>query len=214
VHSVVGTPANVSDISQAAKLLHGEEEVALGDAGYIGAEKREELQDRPVSWIVTASRKALQALPEGAVRDNLLHSEKANARVRAIVEHPNHVVTNLFKYRKVRYHGLAKNGAQLFSLANLVLAIRLLPGPGISSPRTRKWARLPAKPAHRSRLATTFDPSLMNIFPTKLACGPTQHQLGIDQRFLKNFLPSIFSYWTPYPFLTPTTSHHSHYGNT
>jgi len=41
VHTVVGTAANVSDISQAANLLHGEESSVHADAGYIGLEKRE-----------------------------------------------------------------------------------------------------------------------------------------------------------------------------
>ena len=137
VHSVVATPANVSDISQAAKLLHGEEAIALGDAGYTGVEKREELKDSAVSWAVAAKRKALQALPAGPLRDSLLDLEKAKAEVRAIVEHPFHVVKNLFKHRKVRYRGLAKNSAQLFSLfglANLMLAAKLLPSPGVSTP--------------------------------------------------------------------------------
>ena len=47
--------------------------------------------------------------------------------VRANVEHPFHVIKNLFRYRKTRYRGLAKNTAQLFTLfafANLVLAGR------------------------------------------------------------------------------------------
>ncbi len=51
------------------------------------------------------------------------------ASVRAKVEHPFHVVKNLFGHRKVRYKGLAKNAAQLFSLfalANLVIAKRPL----------------------------------------------------------------------------------------
>ena len=50
--------------------------------------------------------------------------EKLKAQVRAKVEHPFHVVKNLFGFRKVRYRGLAKNTAQLhtlFALANLVL---------------------------------------------------------------------------------------------
>ena len=49
--------------------------------------------------------------------------------VRAKVEHPFHVVKNLFRHRKVRYKGLAKNQGQLFSLfglANLVIAKRSL----------------------------------------------------------------------------------------
>ena len=57
----------------------------------------------------------------------LLKIEKAKASIRAKVEHPFHVIKNLFGYRKVRYKGLAKNQAQLFSLfglANLVLATR------------------------------------------------------------------------------------------
>jgi transposase, IS5 family len=60
----------------------------------------------------------------------------SKAQLRAIVEHPFHVVKNLFRHRKVRYRGLAKNTAQLFSLfalANLVLARRLLPPQGVSA---------------------------------------------------------------------------------
>src|SRR3954471_14572170 len=49
VHTVVGTAANEADITQTAKLLHGEETDVFGDAGYIGADKRPELADRDVS---------------------------------------------------------------------------------------------------------------------------------------------------------------------
>lgn len=41
------------------------------------------------------------------------------ASVRAKVEHAFHVVKNLFRHRKVRYKGLAKNQAHLFSLFGL-----------------------------------------------------------------------------------------------
>ena len=53
----------------------------------------------------------------------------ASASIRAKVEHPFHVLKNLFKHRKTRYRGLAKNEAQLFSLfglVNLVLARKRL----------------------------------------------------------------------------------------
>ena len=43
-HTVVGTAANVNDVTQAAALLHGEETVVFGDAGYRGVDKREEAQ--------------------------------------------------------------------------------------------------------------------------------------------------------------------------
>jgi IS5 family transposase len=56
-------------------------------------------------------------------------AEKMKASIRAKVEHPFHVIKNLFRHRKTRYKGLAKNTAQLFSLfalANLVIAKRSL----------------------------------------------------------------------------------------
>jgi IS5 family transposase len=55
--------------------------------------------------------------------------EHTKASIHAKVEHPFHVVKNLFRHRKTRYKGLAKNTAQLFSLfglANLLLARRWL----------------------------------------------------------------------------------------
>ena len=36
----------------------------------------------------------------------------AQAQVRAIVEHPFHIIKNLFGYRKVSYRGIAKNQAK------------------------------------------------------------------------------------------------------
>ena len=43
VHSVEGTAANESDISQTHKLLHGQEKTVHADAGYTGVEKRAEI---------------------------------------------------------------------------------------------------------------------------------------------------------------------------
>ena len=71
-------------------------------------------------------RKVLKKNPLGRAIEKL---EKAKASVRAKVEHCFHVVKCLFKHRKTRYRGLAKNNAQLFTLfglANLVLARRYL----------------------------------------------------------------------------------------
>ena len=68
-------------------------------------------------------RSKVKTMPEGPEREILEAFEKAKAQVRALVEHPFHVVKNLFKHRKVRYRGLAKNAAQLFMLfspSNLV----------------------------------------------------------------------------------------------
>lgn len=60
--------------------------------------------------------------PLGRVKEKL---ERAKASVRAQVEHPFHVLKNLFRHRKTRYRGLAKNTTQLFALfgfANLLPA--------------------------------------------------------------------------------------------
>jgi IS5 family transposase len=134
VHRVVGTAAHVSDLSQAHALLHGEEQTAHADAGYTGVEKRPEIvaQHPGVEWRVTLKRGKVSALAAGWTKDLTQAFETLKARVRARVEHPFHIVKNLFHHRKVRYRGLAKNTAQLhtlFALANLVIAKRALLAP-------------------------------------------------------------------------------------
>lgn len=129
VHTVVGTAANVSDVTQAQALLHGDETDVFGDAGYQGVEKRAENLETPVTWHVAMRPGKRKALPKTALGERQEWMEHAKASIRAKVEHPFHVVKNLFRHRKVRYRGLAKNTAQLFSLfgfANLMLARRWL----------------------------------------------------------------------------------------
>jgi IS5 family transposase len=128
VHTVVGTAANEADINQTAALLHGQEEAVFADAGYTGADKRLELEDCDVSWNIAIKRGIIKALPK-ALRDWAEAVERALSQVRAWVEHPFHIVKNLFRHRKLRYRGLAKNTAQLrtlFALANLVIVKKTL----------------------------------------------------------------------------------------
>lgn len=129
VHSVVVTAANVSDISQTASLLHGKETQVHVDAGYTGVEKREEIAglERKIDWQVASKRGKIKKMAEGVEKELLKAGEKAKASVRAFVEHPFHIIKNLFKHRKTRYRGLAKNGHQLhilFGLANVLIASR------------------------------------------------------------------------------------------
>ena len=129
VHTVVGTAANVGDVTQAGNLLHGQESEAFGDAGYQGVDKREENRGRKVKWQVAMKRGQRHTLPDTEHGRLLEHLEKVKASIRSKVEHPFHVVKNLLRHRKTRYRGLAKNTAQLmtlFGLANLVLARRQL----------------------------------------------------------------------------------------
>jgi IS5 family transposase len=129
VHTVVVTAANVADITQTAELLHGQEKQVHADAGYTGVEKRAEIEalKRKIDWQIARKRGQIQALVEGTEKETLKAMEKAKASVRAFVEHPFHIVKNLFRHRKVRYRGLAKNGHQLytlFGLANVVIGGR------------------------------------------------------------------------------------------
>lgn len=133
VHSVAGTAANVADVVCTHQVLHGQEKNGYVDAGYIGVEKRAEILENhaQVQWHVATKRSKIKAMAEGPIKELWRQLEKVKAQVRAKVEHPFHVIKNLFGFRKVRYRGLAKNTAQLhtlFALANLVLAKRnLLP---------------------------------------------------------------------------------------
>lgn len=131
VHSLAGTAANVADIAQTHALLHGQEKKVYADAGYLGVEKRKEIATRSaaVVWHVAAKRGQVKAMAEGRVKDLIVQFERLKARVRARVEHPFHILKNLFRHRKTRYRGLAKNTAQLhslFALANLFIARRSL----------------------------------------------------------------------------------------
>ena len=130
VHTVVGTAANVNDVTQASALVHGEESDVFADAGYQGVSKREETQDIEATWHVAlrpGKRKALdRSTPMGAVMDKLEH---VKASIRAKVEHPFRVIKRQFGHVKVRYRGLAKNTAQLhtlFALSNLWMVRRTL----------------------------------------------------------------------------------------
>ncbi|MGK2872781.1 MAG: IS5 family transposase, partial [Alphaproteobacteria bacterium] len=125
VHTVVGTAAHVADVTQAHALLHGQETAVLGDAGYQGVAKRAQNQDTPVTWHVALRPGVRRALPDDDLGRLQERIERVKAGLRAKVEHPFHVIKNLFTYRKTRYRGLAKNTAQLFTLfglANLVLS--------------------------------------------------------------------------------------------
>ncbi|MBC7369543.1 MAG: IS5 family transposase [Undibacterium sp.] len=129
VHPAVVTAANVADITQTAHLLHGGEKQVHADAGYIGVEKRPEIvaRSRPLDWRIACKRGVLKALAGGRKKEALKAVEHAKAAVRAFVEHPFHLVKNLFRHRKTRYRGLAKNAHQLhalFALANVVIAAR------------------------------------------------------------------------------------------
>jgi IS5 family transposase len=125
IHSVVVTAANVHDLTPAADLLHGDEEVVYGDAGYQGIAKRPEMDGTKAEFRVAmrpGKRRVLPDTPEGKLQDLI---ETAKAHIRSKVEHPFRVIKQQFGFQKTRLRGLAKNRCKihvLTALTNLYLA--------------------------------------------------------------------------------------------
>ena len=129
VHTVTTTPANAADVTQTEHLLHGKEKSVWGDAGYTGANKREALAGRRLTWHIATKPGKVKAMPSGELKDVTRYVEYLKAAVRAKVEHPFRVIKRQFGYTKVRYRGLAKNTGQvmtLFALSNVWMARRQL----------------------------------------------------------------------------------------
>ena len=109
VHTLIGTAANVHDVTQAQALLHRDETDVLGDAGYRCFEKRKENLELPVTWHIAMRLSKRKALPKTAISELMETLEHAKASIRAKVGHPFHVVVkNLFIHRKARHKGMAK----------------------------------------------------------------------------------------------------------
>lgn len=124
VHSLTTTHGGAADITQLAHLLHGEERELFGDQAYWSDFHRECAREAGVRYRVNRRGTKSRPLSEHQKRINRLRS-KARARG----EHAFHVVKRLWGFSKVRYRGLAKNTARLytaFALANLYLLRRKL----------------------------------------------------------------------------------------
>lgn len=120
VHTLSVTPANASDLSQAASLVRPGDSDVWADAGYTGVA-------RWVEGTPAARAEWHVARRKGSVPEGERPAESLLASTRSRVEHPFHVLKDLLGFRKTRYRGLAKNENRLyaaFALANAVLASR------------------------------------------------------------------------------------------
>jgi len=127
VHSVTGTHAAASDISQLPELLHGEERVVWGDQAYWKQADREAFEEAGIRYRM--NRRAPGGNKNLSARWRKIN--RARSRTRACCEHPFRVVKQLWGFEKTRYRGIAKNLARaqtMFALANLyAVRHRLLP---------------------------------------------------------------------------------------
>jgi len=119
VHSVTSTDAAASELRQLPALLHGEEQALYGDRAYWSEGDRQACEAAGIRYRVNRRGTAHHPVSEHWRRIN-----RARSRVRARGEHAFHVVKTLWHFTKVRYRGLAKNAARVFTvfaLANLYL---------------------------------------------------------------------------------------------
>ena len=124
VHTVKTTTGKVHDAKMTDDLIRADDTIILGDKGYVSDERKRATRARGITWAVKDKRKPGRVLSSSQKRRN-----KKYGVVRAKVEHVFRVIKCQFGYRKVRYRGLFKNTAQMFSLmalANLYLARRSL----------------------------------------------------------------------------------------
>ncbi len=129
VHAILATAANEHDITCTSQLLHGEETIVYGDAGYTGISERAEIRNghEQVEWKIALRHRVLARMKDGSEKDAVVQAEQEKASIRAKVEHQPHIVKNLFGFRKLRHRGIAKSHRlfpMLFASANLVLYAR------------------------------------------------------------------------------------------
>jgi IS5 family transposase len=128
VRSLIFTKAKVPDNKVLNDLLHGEESTVHGDKAYTSREHNllaSDPQQGPI-WCMPLKKPSGRQLPEWKREIN-----RRLASLRAIVEFPFRVVKRQFRFTKVRYRGMFKNGQALttkFTLANLYTVRRSLCG--------------------------------------------------------------------------------------
>ena len=118
----VGVPAaNVADVPPTAARRHGPAKQGPAAAGYPGVEKRAELLalERKMDWQSARKRGQIKTMKEGQEKETLQAVEKAKASGRAFVAPPFPLRKNIFRHRKGRSRGLAKNGPQRYTLCGL-----------------------------------------------------------------------------------------------
>jgi IS5 family transposase len=132
VHSAGFTAANGHDISGARRLARPYDKFVNAYAGYIGIQKRREIQSdehlKGIQWRINEREGKRRVFESGLYKNVTEHLdwislprweqeiEYQKSKVRSKVEHTFYIVKHLFKYRKARYRGLEKNGARLYML--------------------------------------------------------------------------------------------------
>lgn len=113
-HTVSVTPANVADITELPNLLREDDRAVFGDAAYANNHYKRAARRAGVYWGV-----ALKARPKSRLGASQKQRNRKHSSIRSRVEHLFRIIKCQFGYTKVRYKGLAKNAAQVFTLIGL-----------------------------------------------------------------------------------------------
>jgi IS5 family transposase len=127
VHTMEVTAANEHDVTVAAKLIREDDEVAYGDSGYLGIQKRPEVRDdahlSTIDYRINRRPHSLPRISDKSIDwERLIEHRKSSVRCK--VEHAFRIIKCQFGYTKTRYRGLMKNGNRLYAMfacANLYM---------------------------------------------------------------------------------------------
>ncbi len=112
--TVKTTTAKRHDAPLTEDLMRDDDTVIFADKGYASDKRKRKIRAKGVHWAIKDKAKRGRGLSASQKHRNRRHGV-----VRAKVEHVFRVLKCQFGYRQVRYHGLAKNHTQLFTLMAL-----------------------------------------------------------------------------------------------
>ena len=119
VHTVTVTSANKHDITETVNLIREDGEVVYGDSGYLGVQKRSEIQQNEhfskVDFRINRRPKSLPKVSGHAI-DWERHIEHRKSSIRSNIGHVFRIIKCQFGYKKVVYRGLKKNENRLYAL--------------------------------------------------------------------------------------------------
>ena len=114
VHTAAVSSGKVHDAKAVHGLIRKDDRAVFGDKGYVNEKLKRAARAAGVLWAVKDKPNAGRKLSTTQRKRNRKHGS-----VRAKVEHVFRVMKCQFGYRRVRYRGIKKNAAQIFSILDL-----------------------------------------------------------------------------------------------
>ena len=119
VHTITVTSANKHDITETVNLIREDDEVVYGDSGYLGVQKRSNIQRNEhfskVDFRINRRPKSLPKVSNHAI-DWERYIGHRKSSICSKVEHVFRIIKCQFGYKKVVYRGLKKNENRLYAL--------------------------------------------------------------------------------------------------